>query len=246
MRAAAFGKLDGGRPDPARRAGDQYPLTLQADPLQHPLRRRIGAGQGGQFGIRPVAADRQGVGGEGLGELGEGAVAFRSEGPGGERAAGRTGGLEGANQNPFADPAVGNAGADGDDVAAAIRALNPGEGEGRARPPGIVGIGPGIAGGGARRSVAPHRLGVPGRARVDVGVVHRRRPHPDQHLAGARCRHGKVFAPVQLVQAAMAGQQNAVHRVRDAHTPSPPQGFGRQSRSRRTAHGFRSASRPSS
>ena len=62
------------------------------------------------------------------------AVTFGPEGPCSERVAGGAGSLQGSYENPLTDPRLRNARSYSNDIAAAVRPLNPRKGYSVARP----------------------------------------------------------------------------------------------------------------
>ena len=212
MRAAPFRQLHRRRADPARGAGDQHTLGPQSGTLDHPLGRRKGAGKGGEFNIRERAIDPQRIAGLGGGIFRKTAVPLRSEGdeiirPRARRA------VHGPDQNPLADAALIDTRAHGHDLSAAIGPLDARKTQ-CARPSAIGVRRAAVALARRRAGVAAHRFGIPARARVHIRVVHRRRADANQHLPRGRRWQRDILAPLQLVQAAMAGQQHRFHGLR--------------------------------
>src|SRR5437879_3509158 len=122
------------------------------------------------------------------------------------------------DHDPFTNPRCGNATPHLDDPADDIAALDERETDSVAAP-GISicadrfktgsATGPSDAGGDG--------LAVPGRASVDIGVVHAAGADLDQHFTRTWDRHRHVIAIVEFVDATMPGQENCSHGARNAH-----------------------------
>ena len=63
---------------------------------------------------------------------------------------------------------------------------------------------------------ARNGLRVPAEARVDVGVVDSGGGNPNEHFVRPDSRHGHVIAHLELVEAAMAREQNGSHPFRNS------------------------------
>ena len=122
----------------------------------------------------------------------------------------------GFDQDPFAHPPLIGAGAHRGDPAASIRALNARELKGGARPAVVLGFG--NATGSAKLGRLGHGFGIPADPGVDIGVVDPRRANPDQDFTRPRQRHRHIIAQVQLVEPAVAGQQDRAHDGGNGHS----------------------------
>ena len=211
MRPAPFGQLHRSRADAARGAGDQHTLRPQCRALDHPFGSRKGAWKRSELNVRECAVDPQRIAGLGGGIFSKTAIPFRSEGDQVIRPRPRRA-VHGPDQNPLANPPLIDPLTHGHDLSAAIGALDARKAQGAG--PAAIGVrGAVVALARRRPGVASHRFGIPARARVHIRVVHRRRADADQNLSGCGLWHRNVFAPLQLVQAAVAGQPHGFHRL---------------------------------
>ena len=209
-RTAATRELHGGGADAARGAGHQHMLPRhRPGAVQHVLGGGVGAGDAGELRIGPVAAHLEHLGGRHLHELGEGAVEVRAH-PDVVHRAEALRAHAGAHQHPAANEHGIDIRRRRHDPTAAVGALD--EREGCRDVPAAVGLVGGTlffgrCGGVGRRG---DRRGVPAETRVDLGVVHARREHTQQHLAGPD-RRDRHIAPRETVEAAVAGGDHGLH-----------------------------------
>ena len=116
------------------------------------------------------------------------------------------------DHHPFAEQRLLDRLADTDDRPHGISSLNAWKRNGSAAPGSVFSLSAGecIPGGGI--TVA---LGIPGTARIDVGVIEAACCNPDQHFVRLRHRNRPVAVKFQFVQTAMTRQNHGVHRLRD-------------------------------
>lgn len=126
------------------------------------------------------------------------------------------------DHHPLADPCRIDTLSDGNHVTDGIGALDARKGERIALPS-------------PRRNGAGILFGTVGAlAHPDIGIVHAAGRHADEDSAGGRSGHPDVPAVDELVEPAMAGQEDGGHRFGDrGHVSSPVSGWRRHCRSPR-------------
>lgn len=211
---AAFRELDGGETDSSGCARHQNPLRPDAGAMHHVFRRRICAGNGGQFSITPVRVDSVGLPVRRYRELGEPAIAFPSQSPTFEGTVPHIAAQHVPHEDPLPDPFFGNTLTDSGDSSAYVRALDPGKCHGFTRPrrigsrdrqKPIPAAGIGIRG---------HGLGIPANPRIDIGVVDSGGGDFDQDLPVPRAGYGNVCPVIELIQTTVSRKQRSCHNLR--------------------------------
>ena len=209
-RAAAPGKLDQRAPHAPRGAGDEHGVAgADVRAVQHALRRRVGAGEGRELGVRQPGVDDRHVARVALGVLGEAPVDLRPEVAGLVQVPGvRPVALPAVDHDPPAEEGGVGARSDRDHLPHRVRPLDPRKPDGPSAPGRIrlVDLGVGVAGRRLR-----HRPGVPARAGVDVRVVEPAGADADERLHRPRLGSRPVFAPLVLLEAAVAGEHHRLH-----------------------------------
>jgi hypothetical protein len=168
--------------------------------------------------VREFALDRHGVERRHGDEFGVAAVALAAEiaGLGPVRRVLRVA-QPGIDQDPLAEARRGHAGAEGDDAAGHIGALNARKARAWLAQGGIVLSRRRKSSHAAAAGRLGHRAAVPGGAGVDVGVVHAAGADPNQRLAGRGPGQRHVVAKLQLVEPAVAGQHHGAHALGQGH-----------------------------
>ncbi|EGE59287.1 hypothetical protein RHECNPAF_23300106 [Rhizobium etli CNPAF512] len=210
--AAGAGELDDCRADAAGGAGDEDAFAGgKPRPLQHALTGQIGAAEGGEFDIGQIGCNDMGVFGRQRHIFGITAVAAMAHVIDVGKAVVVAVVDREIDHDALADAFWVDAGADADDMADRIGALDAGEGQRIALPA--------PSGDGGRIVLGA----VSALAHPDVGVVHAAGGDADQHFALRRRRDGHLPVIDELVQSAMTGQQYGRHLFRDRHAGCSPQ-----------------------
>jgi len=213
-RPATLAELDRRGADTAGCACDQN-LVARRNPraAHHILTGCIGAGERGQFHIGEGTLNPMGKVRYNFRVLRKASVTLAAEIPGLGRIVRIIRVAQPAvDDNPLADATFRNTGPDRHDLSADIGTLNARKRQRRAGPSRRLSFGVGKARLPAiRRDPGLNVFVVPGRAGIDIRVIERGRAHADQNLAVAWNRHRPILVKFQLIQPAMAGQDDCFH-----------------------------------
>ena len=191
---ANLGQLHQRRTDTARGTGHQKCLPRrQCRPVEHVFGREVRRHEAGQLMIGQRRGDDVGVFSRHTHPLGKATVTLAAQVGGVKQTVARCAVKRGVDHDALAQTICAHAHAHRHDAADDVGALDTREAEGTALPARLLGCAVGAFAG------------------PDVGVVDAAGTHLDQHLAGRRLGPGHIGAVLQLVVAAVAGQQHGAH-----------------------------------